>query len=70
MSTDAVQVPEFDAFLSHLIALLSVYEIQPVTTPVPRYDGPRDWYKDTILHSLAVMARRMYSAEEAIRLNR
>lgn len=52
-------------FLTHLVATLSVYEVGPPTAPVPIYNGPSDWYTDTILRSLSAMARRMYTAEEA-----
>lgn len=55
-----------DPFLSHLIALLSTYELCPMSTPPPRYDGPGDWQTDSILRSLAAVARRMYTAEEAL----
>ncbi|KIN99260.1 hypothetical protein M404DRAFT_155768, partial [Pisolithus tinctorius Marx 270] len=55
-----------DAFLSHLIALLSTYELCPMSTPPPRYDGPGDWQTDSILRSLAAVARRMYTAEEML----
>lgn len=52
-------------FITHLVATLSVYEVGPPTAPVPVYNGPSDWCTDTILRSLAAMARRMYTAEEA-----
>ncbi|KAI0072318.1 hypothetical protein K474DRAFT_1557475, partial [Panus rudis PR-1116 ss-1] len=52
-------------FLSHLIALLSVYELGPFSTSIPKYEGPSDWQTQSILRSLDAMARRMYSAEEA-----
>lgn len=55
-----------DPFLSHLIALLSTYELCPMSTPPPRYDGPGDWQTDSILRSLSAVARRMYTAEEAL----
>lgn len=55
-----------DPFLSHLIALLSTYELCPMSTPPPRYDGPSDWQTDSILRSLAAVARRMYTAEDAL----
>ncbi|KAG2119301.1 hypothetical protein DEU56DRAFT_698504, partial [Suillus clintonianus] len=53
-------------FLSHLIALLSAYELCPMSTPPPRYDGPADWQTDTIIRSLGAVARRMYTAEETL----
>ena len=37
-----------------------------MSTPPPRYDGPGDWQTDTILRSLSAVARRMYTAEEAV----
>ncbi|KAH7905547.1 hypothetical protein BJ138DRAFT_751504 [Hygrophoropsis aurantiaca] len=55
-----------DPFLSHLIALLSTYELCPMSTPPPRYDGPTDWQTDTIIRSLGAVARRMYTAEETL----
>lgn len=58
--------PAHDAFLSHLIVLLSTYELCPSSTPPPRYDGPGDWQTDSILRSLGAVARRMYTAEEAL----
>ncbi|EED77891.1 hypothetical histidine kinase [Postia placenta Mad-698-R] len=53
-------------FLQHLVALLSVYELGPLSSPIPKYDGPADWQTDSILRSLGAMARRMYTAEEAL----
>ncbi|KZT05719.1 uncharacterized protein LAESUDRAFT_655019, partial [Laetiporus sulphureus 93-53] len=53
-------------FLQHLVALLSIYELGPLSSPIPRYDGPSDWQTDSILRSLGAMARRMYTAEEAL----
>ncbi|OCH92002.1 hypothetical protein OBBRIDRAFT_699861, partial [Obba rivulosa] len=55
-------------FLSHLVALLSIYELGPgpLATPIPRYHGPSDWQTDTILRSLSAITRRMYTAEEEL----
>lgn len=53
-------------FMNHLVALLSVYELGPLSSPVPRYDGPSDWQTDSILRSLSAMARRMYTAEDTL----
>ena len=53
-------------FLSHLVAVLSVYELGPTLTPLPRYDGPRDWQTDAIERSLANVARRMHTAEDQL----
>lgn len=63
----ASTTPGYDShpFLKHLVALLSVYELGPSSTPVPRYDGPSDWYTTSILRSLEAMARRMFTAEDA-----
>ena len=52
--------------MTHLVTTLSVYEVGPPTSPVPVYNGPTDWYTDTILRSLAALARRMYTAEDAL----
>lgn len=54
-------------FLNHLVALLSVYELGPSSTPIPRYDGSQDWYTTSILRSLEAMARRMFTAEDALK---
>ena len=52
-------------FTAHLFTLLSIYELGPFPgTPIPRYEGPTDWQKESILKSLDVLARRMRSAEE------
>ena len=72
---DAVAHP----FLSHLVALLSVYELVPTQTannqpgrtpgiPLPRYDGPRSATTDAIERSLDVITSRMRSAEEQLGL--
>lgn len=61
MALQSLQHP----FVSHLIALLSVYELGPSSAPVPKYEGPSDWQTQSILRSLGAMARRMYTAEEA-----
>ncbi|KAI9566571.1 hypothetical protein HD554DRAFT_1096674 [Boletus coccyginus] len=55
-----------DPFLTHLIVLLSTYELCPMSTPPPRYDGPSDWQTDSILRSLSAVARRMYTAEDTL----
>ncbi|KAG2346228.1 hypothetical protein BDR05DRAFT_851907, partial [Suillus weaverae] len=64
--TDSQRQGLHHPFLSHLIALLSAYELCPMSTPPPRYDGPADWQTDTILRSLGAVARRMYTAEETL----
>ncbi|KAI0738305.1 hypothetical protein C8Q80DRAFT_1114015, partial [Daedaleopsis nitida] len=54
-------------FFTHLVALLSVYELGPsIPTPLPKYDGPTDWQIESIHRSLGAMARRMHTAEEAL----
>lgn len=56
-----------DPFKSHLVALLSVYELGPQPgAPIPKYDGPADWQTETILRSLATIARRMWTAEGVV----
>lgn len=64
--TDSQRQGLLHPFLSHLIALLSTYELCPMSTPSPRYDGPADWQTDTILRSLGAVARRMYTAEDTV----
>lgn len=60
------QQPQTHPFLSHLIAVFSIYELGPSPAPLPRYDGPGDWQTDSILRSLNSLARRMYTAEETL----
>ncbi|KAI0085212.1 hypothetical protein BDY19DRAFT_862298, partial [Irpex rosettiformis] len=50
-------------FFQHLVALLSVYELYPHTPPIPRYDGPTDWYTASISRAIDTIARRMVTAE-------
>ena len=58
------------SFLSHLVAVLSIYELAPLPSsssppsatkspPVPRWDGERTWETDAILHSLSVIGDRL-----------
>ncbi|KIL58310.1 hypothetical protein M378DRAFT_15628 [Amanita muscaria Koide BX008] len=64
---DADPSPTPDAFRSHLIALISAYQLGPSSgVPVPRYDGQTDWQTETILGCLSEFARRMWLAEEMI----
>jgi osomolarity two-component system sensor histidine kinase NIK1 len=63
MGTD---LADNSSFLTYLVAALSVYELGTSVVPLPRYDGPSDTQTDTILRSLAAMARRMYVAEDAL----
>lgn len=66
-------VPEHP-FLSHLVALLSIYDLEPnpkasagtPAIPLPRYEGPRDLQTDAIERSLAKIAHRMRLAEEKL----
>jgi len=66
-------VPEHP-FLSHLVALLSIYDLEPnpkasagtPAIPLPRYEGPRDLQTDAIERSLAKIAHRMRHAEEKL----
>ncbi|KAF7980985.1 hypothetical protein HWV62_5217 [Athelia sp. TMB] len=55
-----------DPFLSHLIAVFSIYELAPSPAPLPRYEGPSDWQTDSILRSLGTIIGRMYTAEETL----
>lgn len=56
-----------DPFKSHLVALLSIYELGPLRgAPIPRYEGPSDWQTETILRSLSAIAGRMWAAEQVI----
>lgn len=57
--------PDPDPFRTHLVALLSIYELGPPGAPLPRYDGPSDWQTDTILRSLNAIAKRIHSTEES-----
>ncbi|KAI0804626.1 hypothetical protein BC629DRAFT_1590870 [Irpex lacteus] len=53
-------------FLPHLAAVLSIYELSPDITLIPKYDGPADIYTTTILRSVANIAKRMVAAEAAL----
>ncbi|KAF9008664.1 hypothetical protein BDZ89DRAFT_1095245 [Hymenopellis radicata] len=55
-----------DDFLSHLVALLSVYTVGQPTTPIPRYVGASTWQSDSILRSVSDLAKRMTTAEAAL----
>jgi osomolarity two-component system sensor histidine kinase NIK1 len=69
----ATSVPEHP-FLSHLVALLSIYDLEPnpkasagtPAIPLPRYEGPRDLQTDAIERSLAKIALRLRHAEEKL----
>jgi len=69
MAIDEQEVPPVstDAFKTHLVALLSIYELGPhASAPIPRYEGPTDWQTENILRSLSAIARRMWSAEAVV----
>jgi hypothetical protein len=53
-------------FLSHLVAVLSIYELGPFPAPLPQYKDKTDWQAESIMRSLTVMAHRMYNAEEQL----
>lgn len=66
-------------FLSHLVALLSIYELQPTNVadnqpsrtpgiPLPRYNGPRSATTDAIERSLDIITSRMKDAEDKLGL--
>ena len=56
-----------DSFVSHLAALLAVYDHGPqASIPAPHYDGPTDLRTDTILKSLSTIVHRMWTAEDAL----
>lgn len=71
-------------FLTHLVALLSIYELRPTAVagdgpagqaigrtpviPLPRYDGPRSPTTDSIERSLNAITSRMKNAEEKLGL--
>ena len=56
-----------DPFQSHLVALLSIYELGPFAgAPILRYDGPADWQTEMTLKSLGVVAKRMWDVEAAV----
>ncbi|TFK61095.1 hypothetical protein BDN72DRAFT_747236, partial [Pluteus cervinus] len=68
MAAVATISPHSDPFRSHLITLLSAYELGPGphSQPVPRYEGPADWQTDHILRSLTAIASRMLNAEHSL----
>lgn len=54
-------------FLQYLVTVLAVYEQQPKTAPIARYDGPTDGYTADITRLLEGLVQRMYTAEDALR---
>ena len=56
-----------DPFLAHLILILSIYELGPPRSPIPRYDGPSTRQTDKILHALETISNRMYTAEDTLK---
>ena len=55
-----------DPFLSHLMRVLTMFETESIPTPLPTYDGPQDGQTDAIQRSLALLARRMHTAEDMV----
>jgi osomolarity two-component system sensor histidine kinase NIK1 len=56
-----------DPFVQHLVALLSVYEVGPrLSAQPPAWNGQSEWYHDTILRGITALARRAYTAEDAL----
>ena len=66
MTATVVPPDSGDTFLSHLVALLSIYELGPSPAPIPQYNAKTDWQMDSILRSLTLMAQRMYAAEHKV----
>jgi osomolarity two-component system sensor histidine kinase NIK1 len=58
-----------DAFLSHLITILSIYELGQFPMSLPAYDGPSNWQTEAILRSLSTLTRRIYFAEDVPPMN-
>ncbi|KAI0084582.1 hypothetical protein BDY19DRAFT_971110 [Irpex rosettiformis] len=54
-------------FFQYLDSLLTGYESSPYTPPMPKYDGPTDQYTASIIRSIENIARRMITAEGAVR---
>ncbi|KAJ7743302.1 hypothetical protein B0H14DRAFT_3897663 [Mycena olivaceomarginata] len=44
-----------DPFKAHLLAVLNLHD---AATPVPRYNGPRDWQTDAILRKVEALMRK------------
>ncbi len=65
MSSPADCQPEHP-FLQYLVTVLAVYEQQPKTAPIPRYDGATDGYTADITRLLEGLIQRMYTAEDAL----
>ncbi|KAF8999751.1 hypothetical protein BDZ89DRAFT_896988, partial [Hymenopellis radicata] len=55
-----------DPFLTHLVALVSVYTVGHPTTPIPQYLGPSTWQTDHVLREITMLAKRMSDAEHAL----
>jgi len=56
-----------DAFVRHLILLLSVYELGSKSAPVPVWNGPRTWQSDAIIRAIVGLGRRLWGAEDQVR---
>src|ERR1700733_2345867 len=53
-----------DPFLSHLISVLSIYELGLFPASLPTYDGPSNWQTEFILRSLSALTCRIHFAED------
>jgi osomolarity two-component system, sensor histidine kinase NIK1 len=53
-----------DAFLSHLITVLSIYELGLFPASFPTYDGPSNWQTESVLRSLSALTCRIHLAED------
>jgi hypothetical protein len=53
-----------DPFLSHLVSVLSIYELGLFPASLPTYDGPSNWQTESILRSLSALTHRIYLAED------
>ncbi len=58
-----------DPFRQHLVALLSIYALGPLSAPFPKYDGPTNWETSSILRSLEEFSKRLYAAEHALKVS-
>jgi osomolarity two-component system, sensor histidine kinase NIK1 len=53
-----------DPFLSHLISVLSIYELGLFPVSLPTYDGPTNWQTESVLRSLNALTCRIRFAED------
>jgi len=56
-----------DAFVRHIILLLSVYELGTKSASVPVWHGARTWQMDAIIRAVVGLGRRVLGAEEQVR---